>query len=155
MSANSSISICVIFINMLRIKFRSNYTPSIVNQQLTSRNVAVWLNQERKWPSFFYRALHETNYATRINQKNAVFWDVTPCGSVINRRFGGTCRLHLQGRRNNAREEKCYAVPGHRRENLRSYSESTNAFRKKQNTVTSRALDEFDVQKISARFAGM
>jgi hypothetical protein len=33
---------------------------------------------------------------------NAVFWDVAPCGFIINRRFGGTCHLHLQGRRNNA-----------------------------------------------------
>jgi hypothetical protein len=23
--------------------------------------------------------------------KNGVFWDVTPCGSCKNRRFGGTC----------------------------------------------------------------
>jgi hypothetical protein len=28
--------------------------------------------------------------------KNAVFWDVTPCGSCKNRRFGGTYRLHHQ-----------------------------------------------------------
>jgi hypothetical protein len=34
--------------------------------------------------------------------KNAVSWDVTPCGFIITRRFGGTCRLHLQSRRNNA-----------------------------------------------------
>jgi hypothetical protein len=26
--------------------------------------------------------------------KNAVFWDVTPCGSCKNRRFGGTYPLH-------------------------------------------------------------
>jgi hypothetical protein len=26
--------------------------------------------------------------------KNGVFWDVTPCGSCKNRRFGGTHRLH-------------------------------------------------------------
>jgi hypothetical protein len=26
--------------------------------------------------------------------KNAVLWDVTPCGSCRNRRFGGTYRLH-------------------------------------------------------------
>jgi hypothetical protein len=26
----------------------------------------------------------------RLNQKNGVFWDVTPCGSCNNRRFGGT-----------------------------------------------------------------
>jgi hypothetical protein len=24
--------------------------------------------------------------------KNAVFWDVTPCEFIINRRFGGTCQ---------------------------------------------------------------
>jgi hypothetical protein len=29
--------------------------------------------------------------------KNAVFWDVAPCRSYVNRRFGGTYRLHLQG----------------------------------------------------------
>jgi hypothetical protein len=37
--------------------------------------------------------------------KNDIFWDVTPCGSCKNRRFGGTYRIHLQGRRNNASEE--------------------------------------------------
>jgi hypothetical protein len=25
-----------------------------------------------------------------VTMKNAVFWDVTPCGSCKNRRFGGT-----------------------------------------------------------------
>jgi hypothetical protein len=29
--------------------------------------------------------------------RNAVFWDVTPCGSCKNRRFGGTYRLHHLG----------------------------------------------------------
>jgi hypothetical protein len=28
---------------------------------------------------------------------NALFWDVTPCGSCKNRRFGGTYSLHYQG----------------------------------------------------------
>jgi hypothetical protein len=32
--------------------------------------------------------------------KNAVVWGLAPCGFIKNRRFGGTCRLHLQGRRN-------------------------------------------------------
>jgi hypothetical protein len=27
---------------------------------------------------------------TAMTMKNAVFWDVTPCGSCKNRRFGGT-----------------------------------------------------------------
>jgi hypothetical protein len=31
--------------------------------------------------------------------KNAVFWDVAPCRSCVNRRFGGTYRLHHQGRK--------------------------------------------------------
>jgi hypothetical protein len=28
--------------------------------------------------------------------KNAVFWDMAPCSPFVNRRFGGTYRLHLQ-----------------------------------------------------------
>jgi hypothetical protein len=31
--------------------------------------------------------------------KNAVLWDVAPCSSCMHRRFGGTYRLHLQGRK--------------------------------------------------------
>jgi hypothetical protein len=44
---------------------------------------------------------------TQVPLKNAVFWDVGPCGFIINRRLGETCRFRLQGRRNNATEEKC------------------------------------------------
>jgi hypothetical protein len=32
-----------------------------------------------------------------VTMKNAVFWDVAPCRYCVNRRFGGTYRLHLQG----------------------------------------------------------
>jgi hypothetical protein len=35
---------------------------------------------------------------TAVTMKNAVFWDVAPCTSCVNRRFGGTHRLQLQGR---------------------------------------------------------
>jgi hypothetical protein len=32
--------------------------------------------------------------------KSSVFCDITPCSPLkVNQRFGGTCRLHLQGRR--------------------------------------------------------
>jgi hypothetical protein len=31
-----------------------------------------------------------------VSMKNAVLWNVAPCGFIINRRFGGTCRFHLQ-----------------------------------------------------------
>jgi hypothetical protein len=36
---------------------------------------------------------------TAVTMKNAVFWDVAPCRSYVNRHFGGTYRLHLQGRK--------------------------------------------------------
>jgi hypothetical protein len=29
--------------------------------------------------------------------KNAMFWDVTPCGSCENRRFGGTSNIGMKG----------------------------------------------------------
>jgi hypothetical protein len=35
---------------------------------------------------------------TAVTTKNAVFRDVAPYGSRKNRRFGRTCRLHLQNR---------------------------------------------------------
>jgi hypothetical protein len=40
------------------------------------------------------------NWETTHSTRNAVFWDVTPCGSCKNRRFVGTCRFHHPGRRN-------------------------------------------------------
>jgi hypothetical protein len=35
---------------------------------------------------------------TAVTMKNVVFWGVAPCRSCVNRRFGGTYRLYLQGR---------------------------------------------------------
>jgi hypothetical protein len=34
-----------------------------------------------------------------VTMKNAVFWDVVACRFCVNRRFGGTYRLNLQGRK--------------------------------------------------------
>jgi hypothetical protein len=45
---------------------------------------------------------------TALNKKNAVFWDVAPCGFILNQSFGGMCRSHLHGRRNITSEEKRY-----------------------------------------------
>jgi hypothetical protein len=36
---------------------------------------------------------------TAVTMKNVVFWDVELCRSCVNRHFGGTYRLHLQGRK--------------------------------------------------------
>jgi hypothetical protein len=39
------------------------------------------------------------NYKSILIKKNAVFWDVALYRSCVNRRFGGTYRLSLQGRK--------------------------------------------------------
>jgi hypothetical protein len=49
--------------------------------------------------------------ATANSLKSIIFWDVTPCNLLIcNRRFGGTYRLHLQGRREFQQEPACKQV---------------------------------------------
>jgi hypothetical protein len=61
---------------------------------------------------------------TKMGLKNAVFWDVAPCSSRVNGRFGGTYRLHLQGRKIRARETSMSRwLQTYRRENLNSYTE--------------------------------
>jgi hypothetical protein len=47
-------------------------------------------------------SLHKAslNKQRRKKQSHTVFWDITPCSPLsVNRRFVGTYRLHLQGRR--------------------------------------------------------
>jgi hypothetical protein len=39
-------------------------------------------------------------HETLSTLKSFISWDIKPCSSLkLSRRFGGTCRLHLQGRR--------------------------------------------------------
>jgi hypothetical protein len=45
----------------------------------------------------FIRVARIGELGTTLAVKNGVFWDVTPCGSRKNRRFGGTWRLLHQG----------------------------------------------------------
>jgi hypothetical protein len=46
---------------------------------------------------------------TVVIMKNVVFWDVFPCGSCKNRRFGGAYRLHPQDE-NNQRAKNTLAI---------------------------------------------
>jgi hypothetical protein len=40
-------------------------------------------------------------WQTNLFLKSAIFWDIPPCSPlIVNRGFGGTYRLHLQGRKN-------------------------------------------------------
>jgi hypothetical protein len=54
----------------------------------------------------FYLPRHNAVYVgfdifTDLVMKRTIFWDVTPCSPLsVNRRFGGTYRFHLQGRKN-------------------------------------------------------
>jgi hypothetical protein len=37
---------------------------------------------------------------TKVFMKSSIIWDITQCKPLkLNRRFGGTCRIHLQGRK--------------------------------------------------------
>jgi hypothetical protein len=52
---------------------------------------------------------------TAVVMKSTIFWDITPCSSLsVNRCFGGTYRLHLQGRRisraRNQRESRSHPL---------------------------------------------
>jgi hypothetical protein len=43
--------------------------------------------------------------------KSFIFWNITQCNPLkVNRRFGGTCQLHLQSRRINRAEHTCFRV---------------------------------------------
>jgi hypothetical protein len=48
---------------------------------------------------------------TAVVMKSSVFWDITPCNPLsVNRRFGGTYRLHLQGRRISQASSACHLL---------------------------------------------
>jgi hypothetical protein len=59
--------------------------------------------------------------------KSIIFWDMTPCSRLsFNRRFRGTYRLHLQGRRNRfskpaSKQVSDDTLHNHRCENLKSF----------------------------------
>jgi hypothetical protein len=63
--------------------------------------LAISMNVRMHWYTYQYFTLIASNNVrlevfTAVTMKNGVFWDVTPCGSCKNRRFGGTSRLlHL------------------------------------------------------------
>jgi hypothetical protein len=56
-----------------------------------------------QWRNTIFETVKDKNWFARfeaftaVTMKNAVFWDVAPCRSCVNRRFGGTYRLHLHG----------------------------------------------------------
>jgi hypothetical protein len=99
----------------------------------------------------------------KLDTKSTIFWDMTLCSPLsFNRRFEGTYRLHLQGRRNKSSTLKMKAIcssetsvetqcttrrhipeddtlHNHHCENLKSYKLDTNYYKKLHNKLTSRS----------------
>jgi hypothetical protein len=51
--------------------------------------------------SFYNKFIYYVRFevSTVVTMMIIIFWEMTPCGSYKNRRFGGSYRLHLQGAR--------------------------------------------------------
>jgi hypothetical protein len=77
--------------------------------------------------------------------KSSIFWDITPCSLLkVNRRFGGTCRHHLQvrriGRTRNQRESRWQA---HAQQTIRCYNPEYRTLQEKQFKKNDRPLVSF------------
>jgi hypothetical protein len=62
----------------------------------------IWKGESKKGPllpPFTVIILCKIEVLMAMTMKYAVFWDVALCSYCVNRLFGGTYRLHLQGRK--------------------------------------------------------
>jgi hypothetical protein len=66
---------------------------------LTAQNKIFQANftLDLKWPSSIRTFLVRFEAFTAVTMNNVVFWEVALCRFCVDRRFGGTYRLHLQG----------------------------------------------------------
>jgi hypothetical protein len=89
------------------------------NMKLTARCSIIWHFVGNAYiPSEGSRFLWQLSTEGRVNSamKSSNFWDITSCSPFkVNRRFRGTCRLHLQGQwiiqTRNQRESRWQAEP--------------------------------------------
>jgi hypothetical protein len=93
------------------LRFHPSHTATVcLNCSIWSLRCSGWLSHFSGGRSLlqFSVLIHLTQTRLRDfphchqgnTMKNGVFWDVTPCGSCENRRFGGTWRLLHQGDKN-------------------------------------------------------
>jgi hypothetical protein len=81
---------------------RSSETSVLKEPQALIQEDAILLSHCLAWRSTQVGTLNRPccirfEVFTAVTMKNVVFWDVMPCGSCKNRRFGGTYRLRYQG----------------------------------------------------------
>jgi hypothetical protein len=57
-------------------------------------------SRKHMYEQYILKIMAYTNTASCHKLKNGVFWNVMPCGSCKNRRFGGTLHLLHQGAKN-------------------------------------------------------
>jgi hypothetical protein len=97
------------------VSYLVSYYHGLAIGGLFSDTVCDWLQNTTEG---FY-ILRSDSLPTFTLLNNAVFWDVTPCGSCKNRRFGERICLHHQGEIISVLGTEF--VDHHRGENLKSY----------------------------------
>jgi hypothetical protein len=77
--------------------------PSVPRRKTRCYNLCITVRTERlKGKEAYASTMTSVRFEafTALKMKHSVLWDVTPCGSCKNRRFGGTYFLHHQGDKN-------------------------------------------------------
>jgi hypothetical protein len=73
------------------VRTKLNFIHTLTTRHKGLRGTTVWNAGKLNWVKiqiFIYLLRFEV--FTAVTMKNAVFWDVAPCRSFVNRRFGGT-----------------------------------------------------------------
>jgi hypothetical protein len=69
--------------------------PLFFIKDASGENFCSWQSAWKKIVDFPYLKKTALKY---MEERSFIFWDIKPCSPLkLNRRFGGTCRLHLQG----------------------------------------------------------
>jgi hypothetical protein len=87
------------YVEQIRILQTCEVAVAVVTHNTVELEVVIWLLVSLFHPlaayvgvscNHYYKQLNTLYVSAQYNLKNGVFWDVTPCGSCKNRRFGGT-----------------------------------------------------------------
>jgi hypothetical protein len=94
---------CECLLSRIRIPCELDFSPCVSNPRFVP--ILCTKYEFKKSATLYPTALYvgfEVLIAEIMNV--AIFWDVEPCGPYMNRRFGGTHHLHIQGRKSAEQE---------------------------------------------------